>query len=74
MDAKYLLEEALLRGEFERGAAARIIGLSKRSARRVLGELVRTGLLASLTPKGPVSLRFPVSALEMLFPQLYPSA
>ena len=74
LEAKYLLEEALLRDEFERGAAARITGLSERSARRVLGELVRAGLLASVTPKGPVSLRFPVSALEVLFPRLYPSA
>jgi hypothetical protein len=30
------------------------------------------GLLASSTPKGPVSLRFPESALEELFPRLYP--
>ena len=74
LEAKYLLEEALLRGEFERGAAARITGLSERSARRGLGELVRTGLLASVTPKGPVSLRFPVSALDVLFPRLYPNA
>jgi len=71
-EAKYLLEEALLRGEFERGAAARITGLPERSARRVLGELVKVELLASETPKGPVSLRFPVHSLEVLFPRLYP--
>jgi hypothetical protein len=29
-------------------------------------------LLASETPKGPVSLRFPTDALEILFPRLYP--
>ena len=50
-----LLEEALIRGAFERGDAPRI-----------------TGLLASETPKGSVTLRFPQDTLETLFPRLYP--
>lgn len=66
-----LLEEALLRGEFERGDAERIARLPARSARRVLTDLVEHGLLNSETPKGPVSLRFPVSALDILFPALF---
>lgn len=28
--------------------------------------------LTSQTPKGPVSLRFPVDALDILFPRLFP--
>lgn len=44
----------------------------ERTARRVLNDAVEAGLLASATPKGPVSLRFPESALEVLFPRLYP--
>lgn len=71
-EAIHLLQEALIRGEIERGAAARITGLPERSARRVLGDLVDEGLLASDTPKGAVSLRFPTDALETLFPRLYP--
>jgi Fic family protein len=67
-----LLEEALIRGEFERGEIARITGLPERSARRALNDVVQLGLLASDTPKGKVSLRFPASALEDLFPRLYP--
>jgi Fic family protein len=67
-----LLEEALIRGEIERGDASRITGLPERSARRVLNETVQAGLLASETPKGPVSLRFPSDSLEILFPRLYP--
>jgi len=67
-----LLEEALIRGEFERGDIVRITGLPERSARRVLSDVIDTGLLASDTPKGPVSLRFPVDALEILFPRLFP--
>ena len=47
-------------------------GLPERTARRVLGDIVGAGLLASATPKGPVSLRFPVDTLEGLFPRLYP--
>jgi Fic family protein len=67
-----LLEEALIRGEFERGEIERITGLPERSARRVLNDVIALGMLASDTPKGKVSLRFPVHALENLFPRLYP--
>jgi len=74
LEAARLLEEALFRGEFERGDASRITGLPERTARRVLNDVVAEGLLGSSTPKGPVSLRFPTSALESLFPRLYPQA
>jgi len=71
-EAAGLLEEALIRGEFERGAVGRITGLAERTARRVLSDLLDVGLLASDTPTGAVSLRFPAHALEDLFPRLYP--
>jgi Fic family protein len=71
-EADRLLQEALLRGEFERGELERITGLPERSARRVLNDVIGLGLLASDTPKGKVSLRFPAHALEILFPRLYP--
>lgn len=70
--AARLLEEALFRGEFERGEIERITGLPERTARRVLSDVSELGLLASDTPKGKVSLRFPAHALEELFPRLYP--
>lgn len=73
-EAARLLEEALIRGEFERGEIERITGLPERSARRVLADLLDLGLLGSNTPKGKVSLRFPTIALEELFPRLYPQA
>lgn len=73
-EAARLLEEALIRGEFERGEASRVSGLPERSARRLLNDLVARGLLGSATAKGPVSLRFPVEVLETLFPRLYPEA
>jgi Fic family protein len=71
-EAARLLQEALIRGEFERGDTSRIAGLPERTARRVLNDLVTAGLLASQTPKGPVSLRFPTAALDILFPRLFP--
>jgi len=71
-EAARLLDEALVRGEIERGEAERITGLPERSARRVLNDLVQAGVLGSDTPKGRVSFRFPASALETLFPRLYP--
>ena len=70
--AARLLEEALIRGAFERGDIARITGLPERTARRVLNEVMALGLLASDTPKGTVSLRFPADALDTLFPRLFP--
>lgn len=69
-----LLDAALTRGEIERGAAPGITELPERTARRVLNDTVAAGLLASATPKGPVSLRFPEAALDILFPRLYPQA
>jgi len=70
-ESSRLIEEALIRGEFERGEISRITGMPERTARRVLNDVLNEGLLASITPKGPVSLRFPTSALEALFPRLY---
>ncbi len=71
-EAVRLLEEALIRGEFERGDVVRITDLPERTARRVLSDTIETGILASTTPKGPVSLRFPADTLEVLFPRLFP--
>jgi Fic family protein len=70
-EAARLLDEALVRGSFDRGDAARISGLPERSARRVLGDLVQSGLLASDSPKSPVYLRFPMSLQDVLFPRLF---
>lgn len=72
-EAAYLLKEAAVRGAVERGEASRITGLPERTARRVLNDVIEDGLLASQTPKGPVSLRFPADTLEALFPRLYPA-
>jgi len=69
-----LLEEALLRGEVERGEMPRLTGLPERSARRVFNDVLEAGLLGSDTPKGPVSLRLPADTVDVLFPRLFPEA
>ena len=73
-EAYRLMEEALIRGAFERGEVPRITGLPERTARRVFNDVIADGLLASETPKGPVSLRFPVASLDVLFPRLFAEA
>jgi hypothetical protein len=70
-EAARLLEYTLVRGEIERGEAPRITGLPERTARRVLNQVIAAKLLDSASPKGPVSLRFPSDALDVLFPNLY---
>lgn len=71
-EAFALLEQTLQRGELPRGDADRVTGLRERTARDLLGSLVSDGILGSETPKGPVSLRFPLDAIEILFPSLFP--
>lgn len=71
-EASQLLEEALIRGDIDRGEISRITGLPARTARRVFNDVLASGLLASDTPRGAVSLRFPTDIQEILFPQLFP--
>jgi hypothetical protein len=71
-EASHLLRDALLRGEFARGEAARISGTSERTARRTVSMLVRDRLLVSDTPKGPLRVGLPVHAVGFYFPQLFP--
>lgn len=71
-EAFRLLEAILIRGEIERGEVSRIINLPERSARRILNAAIQSGLVSSETPKGALSLRFPIDALDILFPRLFP--
>ena len=73
-EALHILEQVLQRGELPRGEAGRVSGLKERSARELLGTLTHDGIIGSDTPKGPVSLRFSLDAIEILFPSLFPEA
>lgn len=70
-EAAVLLIEILNRGEIARGEAAAITGLGERTSRNVLGLLLADGIVGSGSAKGPVSLRFPIAALDVLFPRLF---
>jgi hypothetical protein len=73
-EAFHILEQVLQRGELPRGEATRVSGLRERSARELLTTLTQDGIIGSDTPKGPVSLRFSLDAIEILFPSLFPEA
>ena len=61
-------------GPLTRGEFSQMTGLGERTARKLLANLLRQGLLVSDTPHGPVRLGLPLDSLHILFPQLYPEA
>ena len=68
-----LVHALLQRGEMPRGDAGPVTSLPERTARQLLSRLSDAGLVASSTPKGPVSLRFNTTSAEALFPRLFPA-
>lgn len=70
-EASKLLIEVMHRGEIARGDVDAITGLGERTARALLSQLIQERMLGSDSEKGPVSLRFPVKALDVLFPRLF---
>lgn len=73
-DATLALHHVLIVGPVSRGDFCRMTGLPERSARRVLTQLLKDKLLVSDNLKGPVSFNFPLDALHILLPNLYPEA
>ncbi len=71
VEAATLLIEVMHRGEIARGDVEPITGLKERTARALLGQLIQARMLGSESEKGAVSLRFPVDALDVLFPRLF---
>ncbi len=67
-----LLRETLLAGEVARGQAGEITGYGERMARNVVAELLRKGFLKSQSTRSPLTLAFPIDAVERWFPGLYP--
>lgn len=51
-----------------------MMGLSPRTADRVLADLFKLGIVTSGSPKGPVELALPMHLLRYLFPRLWPEA
>ena len=67
-----LLEAILFRGEIERGETGKILGLSARSARRIISVLIRRGIFAADSHKAPLRLAFPAALAERWMPGLFP--
>ncbi len=61
-------------GESSRGAMFQAIGISERTGRRVLSELLKREYAVSSSPKSPVKLKFNVHMSSRLFPDLFPES
>jgi len=68
------LHYVLAAGPLGRGEFIQMTGLGERTGRKSLSKLLADGLLLSDSPKGDVSLGFPLDQLHLLFPNLYPEA
>lgn len=68
-----LLREALLAGEVPRGRAPEITGYGERMARNVVSELIKKGYLKSDSTRAPLTLAFPIDAVERWFSRPYPT-
>jgi hypothetical protein len=74
-------EEALLPlhtiavgGPVSRGDFIRMTGLEERTARKVISRFTKDGLLTSDGHRSELRIGFPLGALNILFPNLYPEA
>jgi len=68
-----LLKNLAIKGEISRGEASNIIGMSERTGRNILKDLLEEGLLVSSADREPVRLGFPAAAASYWFPDLYPN-
>jgi Fic family protein len=68
------LHHVLAAGPVTRGDFIQMTGLAERTGRKLLSQLLKDGLLQSDTPKGEVRIGFPLDALNILLPNLYPEA
>jgi Fic family protein len=67
-----VLEAILFRGELPRADVARLLGATDRHARRIVAELVKSGTVASDTPRSPLRLAFPAALAPRWMPGLFP--
>lgn len=68
------LHHVFMAGEIARGEFRQMTGLGNRTAQGLLSTLLKRGLLASNSTLGPVRIAFPLNALQILLPELYPEA
>ena len=68
------LQTVAIGGAMSRGDFIRMTGLEERTGRKVVSRFLADGLLKSDGHRGELSIGFPMSALNILFPNLYPEA
>lgn len=73
-EAALPLTHVLVTGSVSRGDFTQMTGLGERSARKTISQLVRDGLLVSDSHRSELAIGFPLDALNILFPNLYPEA
>jgi Fic family protein len=61
-------------GPSPRAEFFQLTGLGERTARSALAHLLKVGLVTSPDHRSPVRIAFPLDALQLLFPDLYPEA
>ena len=67
-----LLDAILYRGEMPRGDVPGSLGVSERTASRVVAGLIDRGVLTSLSPKSPLRITFPAKLASYWMPGLFP--
>jgi len=67
-----VLEAILFRGELPRGDAGDLLGISSRSARRIISDLIERKVLVADSSRSPLRLAFPVALAERWMPGLFP--
>jgi len=71
-EAKYVLNEVMLRGEVPRGEAKRVTGLGERTARSLVSQLEDEELVISESHRSPIQFNIPPKVVGYYFPNLYP--
>ncbi len=67
-----ILEDILIRGELPRGEVDVLLGVSGRSARRVVSALTERQVIASDSIRSPLRLAFPANVTDRWLPGLFP--
>ncbi len=73
-EAELPLHYLFTAGPLSRAEFKQMTGLGERVAQGLLSRLIKTGLVESDTPLGPVRFGMPLDALQFYFPDLYPEA
>jgi predicted HTH transcriptional regulator len=67
-----LLDAILYRGEMTRGDVPGVLGVSERTASRVVAGLLDREVLVSPSPKAPLRITFPAKLASYWLPGLFP--